>query len=172
MQINRYNKPIKTLLTLPLLMSLGILGVPHSAHANEQHQQSIDWSVVNLPETPKTTLSDFAQTHDLVLFTASHCRFCKQFEPVIQQLAVDYGFAVQVFYFGNEKPTAFPAAQTVSEALIANFYVNQSLSTPLLALYSKPDYKGRTLDYLTVQVGAASYDALVNKLKQIINPAS
>ena len=152
-----------------LLMSLGLLATYPFVHANTQHSKPIDWSAPHIPEIPKITLAEFAKTHDLVLFTASHYHFCKQFEPVVQKLADEYGFTVQVFYFGNEKPTAFPTAETVSEALIANFYANQPLSTPLLALYSKADHKGKKFDYVTVQRGAVKFEAVVSKLDQVIN---
>ena len=169
MNTHKSHNPVKKALNLSLLISLSLLGVVQLSHANTQHQQPIDWSAPHIPETPKTTLAEFARTHDLVLFTASHCHFCKQFEPVVQQLAAEYGFTVQVFYFGHEKPTAFPTAETVSEALIANFYANQPLSTPLLALYSKADHKAKKFDYVTVQRGAAKFEAVVNTLEQIIN---
>ena len=152
-----------------LLMSLGLLATYPLVHANTQHEQTIDWSASHIPETPKINLHELATTHDLVLFTAANCHFCKQFLPVVQQLVAEYGFTVQVFYFGNEKPHAFPAAQKVSEALIAHFYANQPLSAPLLALYSKPGYQGKKLDYLTVQVGLASIETIVNKLKQMMH---
>ncbi|HDQ6871783.1 TPA: conjugal transfer protein TraF, partial [Escherichia coli O128:H2] len=46
----------------------------------------------------------------VVLFMQGHCPYCHQFDPVLKQLAQQYGFSVFPYTLDGQGDTAFPEA--------------------------------------------------------------
>lgn len=49
----------------------------------------------------------------VVLFMQGHCPYCHQFDPVLKQLAQQYGFSVFPYTLDGQGDTAFPEALPV-----------------------------------------------------------
>ena len=72
----------------------------------------------------------------VVLFMQGHCPYCHQFDPVLKQLAQQYGFSVFPYTLDGQGDTAFP------EALPTTFLVNVNTLEALPLLQGATDAAG------------------------------
>ncbi|MCX2411086.1 type-F conjugative transfer system pilin assembly thiol-disulfide isomerase TrbB, partial [Escherichia coli] len=60
----------------------------------------------------------------VVLFMQGHCPYCHQFDPVLKQLAQQYGFSVFPYTLDGQGDTAFPEALPVPPEVMQTFFPN------------------------------------------------
>lgn len=60
----------------------------------------------------------------VVLFMQGHCPYCHQFDPVLKQLAQQYGFSVFPYTLDGQGDTAFPEALPVPPDVMQTFFPN------------------------------------------------
>lgn len=53
-----------------------------------------------------------------------HCPYCHQFDPVLKQLAQQYGFSVFPYTLDGQGDTAFPEALPVPPDVMQTFFPN------------------------------------------------
>ncbi len=58
----------------------------------------------------------------VVLFMQGHCPYCHQFDPVLKQLAQQYGFSVFPYTLDGQGDTAFPEALPVPPDVMQTFF--------------------------------------------------
>ncbi len=66
----------------------------------------------------------------VVLFMQGHCPYCHQFDPVLKQLAQQYGFSVFPYTLDGQGDTAFPEALPVPPDVMQTFFPNIPVATP------------------------------------------
>ncbi len=59
-----------------------------------------------------------------------HCPYCHQFDPVLKQLAQQYGFSVFPYTLDGQGDTAFPEALPVPPDVMQTFFPNIPVATP------------------------------------------
>ncbi len=64
----------------------------------------------------------------VVLFMQGHCPYCHQFDPVLKQLAQQYGFSVFPYTLDGQGDTAFPEALPVPPDVMQTFFPNIPVS--------------------------------------------
>ncbi|EOC2561951.1 type-F conjugative transfer system pilin assembly thiol-disulfide isomerase TrbB, partial [Escherichia coli] len=70
----------------------------------------------------------------VVLFMQGHCPYCHQFDPVLKQLAQQYGFSVFPYTLDGQGDTAFPEALPVPPDVMQTFFPNIPVATPITFL--------------------------------------
>ncbi len=65
----------------------------------------------------------------VVLFMQGHCPYCHQFDPVLKQLAQQYGFSVFPYTLDGQGDTAFPEALPVPPDVMQTFFPNIPVTT-------------------------------------------
>lgn len=66
----------------------------------------------------------------VVLFMQGHCPYCHQFDPVLKQLALQYGFSVFPYTLDGQGDTAFPQALPAPPDVLKTFFPNIPVATP------------------------------------------
>lgn len=59
-----------------------------------------------------------------------HCPYCHQFDPVLKQLAQQYGFSVFPYTLDGQGDMAFPEALPVPPDVMQTFFLNIPVATP------------------------------------------
>ena len=85
----------------------------------------------------------------VVLFMQGHCPYCHQFDPVLKQLAQQYGFSVFPYTLDGQGDTAFPEALPVPPDVMQTFFPNIPVATPTTFLVNV-----NTLEALPLLQGA------------------
>lgn len=85
----------------------------------------------------------------VVLFMQGHCPYCHQFDPVLKQLAQQYGFSVFPYTLDGQGDTAFPEALPVPPDVMQAFFPNIPVATPTTFLVNV-----NTLEALPLLQGA------------------
>ncbi len=101
----------------------------------------------------------------VVLFMQGHCPYCHQFDPVLKQLAQQYGFSVFPYTLDGQGDTAFPEALPVPPDVMQTFFPNIPVATPTTFLVNV-----NTLEALPLLQGAtdaASFMARMDTVLQI-----
>ena len=76
----------------------------------------------------------------VVLFMQGHCPYCHQFDPVLKQLAQQYGFSVFPYTLDGQGDTAFPEALPVPpDVMQTTFLVNVNTLEALPLLQGATD---------------------------------
>ncbi|WP_445235806.1 type-F conjugative transfer system pilin assembly thiol-disulfide isomerase TrbB [Escherichia coli] len=84
----------------------------------------------------------------VVLFMQGHCPYCHQFDPVLKQLAQQYGFSVFPYTLDGQGDTAFPEALPVPPDVMQTFFPN----IPVKAITRSESY------LCAMKAGACRYD--------------
>lgn len=66
----------------------------------------------------------------VVLFMQGKCPYCHQFDPVLKQLAGQYGFSVFPYTIDGQGDEAFPEALPVPPEVMQTFFPNIPVATP------------------------------------------
>ena len=66
----------------------------------------------------------------VVLFMQGHCPYCHKFDPVLKQLATQYGFSVFPYTIDGQGDEAFPEALPVPPDVMQTFFPNIPVATP------------------------------------------
>lgn len=85
----------------------------------------------------------------VVLFMQGHCPYCHQFDPVLKQLALQYGFSVFPYTLDGKGDSAFPEALPVPPDVMQTFFPNIPVATPTTFLVNV-----NTLEALPLLQGA------------------
>ena len=72
----------------------------------------------------------------VVLFMQGHCPYCHKFDPVLKQLAGQYGFSVFSYTIDGQGDDAFPEALPAPPDVMQTFFPNIPVATPTTALSS------------------------------------
>ena len=102
----------------------------------------------------------------VVLFMQGHCPYCHQFDPVLKQLAQQYGFSVFPYTLDGQGDTAFPEALPVPPDVMQTFFPNIPVATPTTFLVNV-----NTLEALPLLQGAtdaASFMARMDTVLQVV----
>ncbi len=78
----------------------------------------------------------------VVLFMQGHCPYCHQFDPVLKQLAQQYGFSVFPYTLDGQGDTAFPEALPVPPDVMQTFFPNIPVATPTTFLVNVNTLEG------------------------------
>ena len=65
-----------------------------------------------------------------VLFMQGKCPYCHKFDPVLKQLATQYGFSVFPYTIDGQGDEAFPEALPVPPDVMQTFFPNIPVATP------------------------------------------
>ncbi len=102
---------------------------------------------------PEACLSNGRQVNradwKVVLFMQGHCPYCHQFDPVLKQLAQQYGFSVFPYTLDGQGDMAFPEALPVPPDVMQTFFPNIPVATPTTFLVNV-----NTLEALPLLQGA------------------
>lgn len=66
----------------------------------------------------------------VVLFMQGQCPYCQKFDPVLKQLAGQYGFSVFPYTIDGQGDAAFPEALPVPPEVMQTFFPNIPVATP------------------------------------------
>ncbi|GKK71218.1 hypothetical protein NUBL13795_52340 [Klebsiella pneumoniae] len=66
----------------------------------------------------------------MVLFMQGHCPYCHKFDPVLKQLAGQYGFSVFSYTIDGQGDDAFPEALPAPPDVMQTFFPNIPVATP------------------------------------------
>lgn len=66
----------------------------------------------------------------VVLFMQGKCPYCHKFDPVLKQLATQYGFSVFPYTIDGQGDEAFPEALPVPPEVMQTFFPNIPVATP------------------------------------------
>ncbi len=102
------------------------------------------------------------QHYSLVIFYASTCPHCRDFDPVVKAFADRYGFAVYPYTTDGQALPAFPESLNVTDEVVADFFPGYSSvpGTPYLFLVNNDNLKRTRL----VVAGATDYNDLVARM--------
>ena len=98
----------------------------------------------------------------VVLFMQGHCPYCHQFDPVLKQLAQQYGFSVFPYTLDGQGDNAFPEALPVPPDVMQTFFPNIPVATPTTFLVNV-----NTLEALPLLQGATDEGKKVRN-KQVV----
>ncbi|HFM2926728.1 TPA: type-F conjugative transfer system pilin assembly thiol-disulfide isomerase TrbB [Escherichia coli] len=97
----------------------------------------------------RSEIQDNLADWKVVLFMQGHCPYCHQFDPVLKQLAQQYGFSVFSYTLDGQGDTAFPEALPVPPEVMQTFFPNIPVATPTTFLVNV-----NTLEALPLLQGA------------------
>ena len=69
----------------------------------------------------------------VVLFMQGHCPYCHKFDPVLKQLAGQYGFSVFSYTIDGQGDDAFPEALPAPPDVMQTFFPNIPVATPTIS---------------------------------------
>ena len=96
----------------------------------------------------------------VVLFMQGHCPYCHQFDPVLKQLAQQYGFSVFPYTLDGQGDTAFPEALPVPPDVMQTFF---PVATPTTFLVNV-----NTLEALPLLQGATDAASFMARMDTVL----
>lgn len=99
----------------------------------------------------------------VVLFMQGHCPYCHQFDPVLKQLAQQYGFSVFSYTLDGQGDTAFPEALPVPPEVMQTFFPNIPVATPTTFLVNV-----NTLEALPLLQGATDAAGFMARVDTVL----
>lgn len=99
----------------------------------------------------------------VVLFMQGHCPYCHQFDPVLKQLAQQYGFSVFSYTLDGQGDTAFPEALPVPPEVMQTFFPNIPVATPTTFLVNV-----NTLEALPLLQGATDAAGFMARMDTVL----
>lgn len=99
----------------------------------------------------------------VVLFMQGHCPYCHQFDPVLKQLAQQYGFSVFSYTLDGQGDTAFPEALPVPPEVMQTFFPNIPVATPTTFLVNV-----NTLEVLPLLQGATDAAGFMARVDTVL----
>lgn len=99
----------------------------------------------------------------VVLFMQGHCPYCHQFDPVLKQLAQQYGFSVFPYTLDGQGDTAFPEALPVPPDVMQTFFPNIPVATPTTFLVNV-----NTLEALPLLQGATDAASFMARMDTVL----
>ncbi|EBT2496033.1 type-F conjugative transfer system pilin assembly thiol-disulfide isomerase TrbB [Salmonella enterica] len=99
----------------------------------------------------------------VVLFMQGHCPYCHQFDPVLKQLAQQYGFSVFPYTLDGQGDTAFPEALPAPPGVMQTFFPNIPLATPTTFLVNV-----NTLEALPLLQGATDAAGFMARMDTVL----
>ncbi len=99
----------------------------------------------------------------VVLFMQGHCPYCHQFDPVLKQLAQQYGFSVFPYTLDGQGDTAFPEALPVPPDVMQTFFPNIPVATPTTFLVNV-----NTLEALPLLQGATDAAGFMARMDTVL----
>ncbi|EAA4819165.1 type-F conjugative transfer system pilin assembly thiol-disulfide isomerase TrbB [Escherichia coli] len=101
----------------------------------------------------------------VVLFMQGHCPYCHQFDPVLKQLAQQYGFSVFPYTLDGQGDTAFPETLPVPPDVMQTFFPNIPVATPTTFLVNVNTLEA--LPFLQGATDAAGFMARMDTVLQM-----
>ncbi|STU74360.1 conjugal transfer protein TrbB [Klebsiella pneumoniae] len=98
----------------------------------------------------------------VVLFMQGRCPYCHQFDPVLKQLAQQYGFSVFPYTLDGQGDTAFPEALPVPPDVMQTFFPNIPVATPTTFLVNV-----NTLEALPLLQGATDAASFMARMDTV-----
>ncbi len=98
-----------------------------------------------------------------VTFMQGHCPYCHQFDPVLKQLAQQYGFSVFPYTLDGQGDTAFPEALPVPPDVMQTFFPNIPVATPTTFLVNV-----NTLEALPLLQGATDAAGFMARMDTVL----
>lgn len=92
-----------------------------------------------------------------------HCPYCHQFDPVLKQLAQQYGFSVFPYTLDGQGDTAFPEALPVPPDVMQTFFPNIPEATPTTFLVNV-----NTLEALPLLQGATDAAGFMARMDTVL----
>jgi hypothetical protein len=92
-----------------------------------------------------------------------HCPYCHQFDPVLKQLAQQYGFSVFPYTLDGQGDTAFPEALPVPPDVMQTFFPNIPVATPTTFLVNV-----NTLEALPLLQGATDAASFMARMDTVL----
>ena len=99
----------------------------------------------------------------VVLFMQGHCPYCHQFDPVLKQLAQQYGFSVFPYTLDGQGDTAFPEALPAPPDVMQTFFPNIPVATPTTFLVNV-----NTLEALPLLQGATDAAGFMARMDTVL----
>lgn len=99
----------------------------------------------------------------VVLFMQGHCPYCHQFDPILKQLAQQYGFSVFSYTLDGQGDTAFPEALPVPPEVMQAFFPNIPVATPTTFLVNV-----NTLEALPLLQGATDAAGFMARVDTVL----
>lgn len=99
----------------------------------------------------------------VVLFMQGQCPYCHQFDPVLKQLAQQYGFSVFPYTLDGQGDVAFPDALQVPAGVMQTFFPNIPVATPTTFLVNV-----HTLEALPVLQGATDAAGFMARVDTVL----
>ncbi len=95
----------------------------------------------------------------VVLFMQGHCPYCHQFDPVLKQVAQQYGFSVFPYTLDGQGDAAFPEALPAPPEVMQTFFPGIPVATPTTFLVNV-----NTLEAFPVLQGATDAQGFMVRL--------
>ena len=99
----------------------------------------------------------------VVLFMQGHCPYCHQFDPVLKQLARQYGFSVFPYTLDGQGDAAFPEALPAPPDVMQTFFPNIPVATPTTFLVNV-----NTLEALPLLQGATDAAGFMARMDTVL----
>ncbi|EFL9211944.1 type-F conjugative transfer system pilin assembly thiol-disulfide isomerase TrbB [Escherichia coli] len=99
----------------------------------------------------------------VVLFMQGRCPYCHQFDPVLKQLALQYGFSVFPYTLDGQGDTAFPQALPAPPDVLKTFFPNIPVATPTTFLVNV-----NTLEALPLLQGASDAAGFMARMDTVL----
>ncbi|HBT7945979.1 TPA: type-F conjugative transfer system pilin assembly thiol-disulfide isomerase TrbB, partial [Klebsiella pneumoniae] len=96
-------------------------------------------------------------------FMQGHCPYCHQFDPVLKQLAQQYGFSVFPYTLDGQGDMAFPEALPVPPDVMQTFFPNIPVATPTTFLVNV-----NTLEALPLLQGATDAAGFMARMDTVL----
>lgn len=108
----------------------------------------------------------------VVLFMQGHCPYCHQFDPVLKQLAQQYGFSVFPYTLDGQGDTAFPEALPVPPDVMQTFFPNIPV-TDYIGYDILLQYIQELIQQARAMVATGNYDeAVIEHINDNMNDAT
>ncbi|XIY54355.1 type-F conjugative transfer system pilin assembly thiol-disulfide isomerase TrbB (plasmid) [Escherichia coli] len=137
--------------------------VPRSLHNRQQTHQPGQKSRLPAGSASATVGRLTWLDWKVVLFMQGHCPYCHQFDPVLKQLAQQYGFSVFPYTLDGQGDTAFPEALPVPPDVMQTFFPNIPVTTPTTFLVNV-----NTLEALPLLQGATDAAGFMARMDTVL----
>lgn len=107
-------------------------GIAGTTSSPPQNQAPRDTAQVSQPRWLRLSNGRQVDLRDwkVVLFMQGKCPYCHKFDPVLKQLAGQYGFSVFPYTIDGQGDEAFPEALPVPPDVMQTFFPNIPVATP------------------------------------------
>ncbi|EBR8158301.1 type-F conjugative transfer system pilin assembly thiol-disulfide isomerase TrbB [Salmonella enterica subsp. enterica serovar Newport] len=168
----------KTLLLMLLLVGTGVdastreeieqLYNPHGMAAQSTPPEQDAPAAQKVKPAPRwIRLSNGRQVNladwKVVLFMQGHCPYCHQFDPVLKQVAQQYGFSVFPYTLDGQGDAAFPEALPAPPEVMQTFFPGIPVATPTTFLVNV-----NTLDALPLLQGASDAAGFMARVDTVL----